>query len=196
MRGYIMSVITGVVTKVTTGKGQVTTDHGKFDKLNITVKGEDGESLTIGKLAKVGNDGQGFVGKRVQVTYKTKQIETDDGDTKDLHSTDSKGFVQLDVPAFGGKPASGGSSPSTAPQTFAKTTYNSDGARHGMIVNNAVELAGLRKTLDLKSLIQAADDIKALTEYVEGKAPPVLEKAPKAKAKVTQDEDDDGEAPF
>lgn len=193
-----MGQVSGKVVKVTTAKGQVKTDHGVFDKLNVTVESETGENVVIQKLAKPGNDGQGFIGKRVQVTYKSKSVENSDGDTIELHSTDSKGFVLVDQPAFSPKGASHSTTTGSS-TTASKGTYNSDGARHGMIVNNAVELAGLRGKHTLKDLLQAADDIKALTEHVEsGKTAPTttVSKTETVKKTKVVEEDDEENDPF
>lgn len=46
--------------------------------------------------------------------------------------------------------------------------FDSNGARCGMVVNNAVKLAEARKQLSLQGLKEAADDVLALTQYTEG----------------------------
>lgn len=156
----IVQTIKGSVTKVTTSKTNIQLKMGIFDQLDITIS-DGNTTVTVQKLAKTGNNGQGFIGKQVHVTYTTQN---------GFNKTDSKGFIILEQ---GAAPIITGSSnvtSNTSPSLEIKTrpAYNSDGARHGMIVNNAIVLAGLRKTQgSLDGLKKAAVDVRELTQFVE-----------------------------
>jgi len=195
--------VVGKVTKVTKGKGVVTTKHGSYERINISIEGPNGAVL-VQKLVKPGNDGQSLVGKQVSATFTETEVQKADGTTFIGRSVDSKGFVILDAT---GQPATFGRSAPTSHATPAPaatgttrpsgTGYNSDGARHGMIVNNAVALAAHRKDLTLQGLKLAAKDVSELTKYVESGTPDVTVTAsapvaPKAKAKpvVVEEEDE------
>lgn len=165
-----MGQVKGVITKVVDGK----TYESKFGTLknqNVTITNESGQEVTVQRGAKPESNGQGLVGKIVHCTYTTSEIETRNG-TMTIHKTDSKGFVleqqggfQGYTQGYGAKIQSTSSTGNTSvPQ---KSSYNSEGARHGMIVGNAVELAGLRKNLTLDGLLEAARDVLALTQAVE-----------------------------
>jgi hypothetical protein len=171
-----MGKITGVVTKVTKGKGIVELGTGTYERLNMTIKGDDGE-LVIQKLVKPGNDGSNLLNQRVQADYEERELTNQKGEKFTARSVNSKGFVLLDAPKFTGRgqstaktvtntPASSGTS-----STVVKTgTYSSEGARHGMIVGNAIELAIARLQLDQAGLFKAASDVTALTKFVESGA--------------------------
>lgn len=198
-----MATVVGHVTKVVKGKGIVQLKMGTFERLNITVKdSSSGEEVKISRLVKPGNDGQNLVGKHVSVTYKEEVKTTADGEEFTVRSTDSKGFVLLDE---SGNPVQskfgGGAAPSSSGSPSKPAGgYNSDGARHGMIVNNAVLLAHHRGVSDsLDGLMAAAADVVALTKFVESGATPSAAPAPAKKppvssiAKKVVDED---ESPF
>lgn len=189
-----MSVITGTVTSVTTGKTGIKLTHGTFDELLITVTDNAGNSVTIEKLAKEGNNGQGFVGKAVQVTFTSKDVGG-----KTHHKTDSKGFIVLDQ------------APSTNPtaifntgtQTFtqpSKGSYNSDGARLGMLAKAGLDLAiakahlqGL-KDISNSLLAESVTQMKAVVEALENPTT-VSTTTTKPKAKTLPETSDD-DSPF
>lgn len=162
-----MPKVVGKVTDVKKGKGVVKTAHGEYERLNVTVTGEDGQPVVIQRLVKPGNDGSKLIGQRVDVTYVEKQLEREDGETFTVRSADSKNFVLLDVVAKPYQKNGSSSAPTAGSGKSTGSGYNSDGARHGMIVGRAVELAIARKDLDLKGLKAAVNDIVKLTEYVE-----------------------------
>lgn len=205
-----MGIVKGRVTKVTVAKNTTSLPgRGEFSKHNITVQSDSGESLIIQKLAKVGNTGQELVGRLVQVTYTERELTNEEtGEAFKTRSTDSKGFILLDEdgsPSYKpGQKTSGGVS--HAPKTSSTSTvksagYNSEGARVGMIIKGAVDLATARDTLDMKGLRQAAVDLLVLTKEVETDSitAPVVSVTPKAKeaaAKTAPNLVDDEEDPF
>lgn len=141
-----MGNISGVVSKVTKGKGQAVTKMGTYDRINVTITSESGETVLVQKLVKPGNDGQKLVGQRVQCTYITKEVDLPDGTSFKSNSTDSKGFVLLDQPKF----VPGGTATTS---TGTKAPYNQEGARTGMLANSGLKLAIARANL------QGANDV-------------------------------------
>lgn len=187
-----MPKIVGKVLSVTKAKNTVQLAHGTFARLTVTVEDKTtGENVKIQRLVKPDNDGQSLIGKNVAVTYTQKEMTTADGDTFTVNSADSKNFALLDANGepvqgkFGGRPAT-----SSATVTKQSAGYNSDGARHGMIVNNAVSLADHRGDNSLEGLMQAAADVMALTKFVEaGAVVSEPTKAPVKPAKRVVEED-------
>lgn len=82
--------------------------------------------------------------------------------------------------------ATGPAPAKTFNKPFTKTgaSYNSEGARHGMIINNAVLLAYHRGTSDtIDGLKKAANDVIELTKFVEAGGAPITTAATKPIAK-------------
>lgn len=168
-----MGKIVGVVTKITKGKGIVELGSSTFERLNITVSNDEQE-LVIQRLVKPGNDGSRLLNQRADVTYTERQLTNQKGEKFTARSADSKGFVLLDAikPSYNNKFAAPAASPiNNIPVPSAKeyksTSYNSEGARHGMIVNNAVLLANHRGDSSFEALMYAAHDLTLLTKFVE-----------------------------
>ena len=166
-----MSNVTGVVTEVQNGK----TFQGKMGTLKsqtVSIKSSTGTEVKVQRSVKPENDGQNLLGKSVQVDYTEETINGKNG-TFTVNKTDSKRFAVLDENGQAPKSfqkggySSGGGSTTVTVGTSMKPSYNSEGARHGMIVNNAVLLASHRKDSSLEGLKQAASDITTLTKFVE-----------------------------
>lgn len=204
-----MGKVTGKVTKVTKGKGIVTTKFGNYERLNVTVTDSTGTNTVIQKLTKPGNDGQGLMGKEFQVTYTEKELTNEEtGESFTVRSADSKNWVSLDqqtnIHSNGSTTAQG-----------TKSTYNSEGARTGMIVGKGVELAIARanlkglKDITAELLTESTGMVENVTNSLENgskaalkpttatnimKVATVVKKAMTAPAPEVSEDDD--ESPF
>lgn len=171
-----MKTITGNVTKVSKIAGLVESDFGSFERINITIN--DGASdTTVQKLVKPGTDNSFLVGKRVKADYTEKEFNGKNGKFTS-RSVKSKDFAILDVEKPSVSAASTTNSYNTSEKSYkggqvfnnssTKSSYNSDGARHGMIVNNSIVLANNLGDSSLKGLKISAAIVLELTQFVEG----------------------------
>lgn len=164
-----MTQVTGTVTNVKTTSGAIGPEKKAANFHTITLDTDKG-SVSVQKTTLATTAFTLDVGTKVLVTYET---------TTNGKYTNNKivqgGLVVLsdDTPVV--IKASSGAGPDNTAVT-SKTVvnnqrYDNNGARNGMITGKAVELAVARKALTLEGLKKAADDVKALTDYVEtGKA--------------------------
>ena len=169
--------IQGTVAGVTTAP--YTTQHGTLNKHSITVNTANG-SVIVEKSTKPQTLFQLNVGEPVTVTFEESQYQAPNGNMYTNRKIVQNGLVRLSLPqqpqqSFTPSPAPAGNpSYGQAPaqqQSFqpAQNGNNKgDGARNGMIIKEAVNLATSRKAdATLKDLISAAQDIQTLTKFVE-----------------------------
>ena len=178
------TTITGTVIAVTKGKpytSKVGPLAGKTMVTNKILIETDSGQVTVQKNSMATTNFTLASGTKVQATYDERTVNTQNGDSfvnnnlvKDGLLVLSEDGAALQVgstgapkPAFtpGGHGGHSGSSSSSGQKT--KAAYDSDGARNGMIIKAALDLATARKDVSLASLLLAADDIKSLTKYVE-----------------------------
>ena len=148
-----------------------------YDRISVQIKDETGKITAVQKLTKAGKDGSELVGRLVDVTFTEKEvINPDTGESFTSRSTDSKGFILLNedgLPSFTPGQQGRKSTTSTVGSVTSNSSntrssgYNADGARNGMIVGKAVELAIARKETSLEGLRNAARDVIQLTSEVE-----------------------------
>ncbi len=173
------TTITGTVIGVTKGKPYTSKLGPLAGKTMVTNKiliETDTGQTTVQKNSMATTNFTLASGTKVQATYEEKTHTTASGDSfvnnnlvKDglLVLTDEGAPLQVSAsgtpkPAFvPGSGSTGGGATKTG------STYNSEGARNGMIVNASLALATARKDVSISALLAAADDIKALTKYVE-----------------------------
>lgn len=194
--------IIGLVGEIKRGK-PYQTKFGEMVTTNITIETDNG-NVVVQRAGMANKTFNLAGGTKVQATYEEKTTEHN-GNVYVNNKLVKDGLVILNEKTGEALPvsATGEAKPAQAP--FGSKGGNPEGARHGMIVNNSVALATARGDLSLKALLQAADDVKTLTEHVEaGKkteaaeaSKPALKRVGAQKASpTTQVLDDDDENPF
>lgn len=171
----------------------------------ITIDTDEG-SVKVQKNTLLTTNFSIATGTKVQVTYDTVQQGTftnnkiakdgllilqDDGTPTQVTSTGQPKPAYIPGGVASKTTSTGVASIGGSSGGFQKSSYSSEGARNGMIVNASLALATARSKgggeITLSSLKEAADDIKALTEYVEtpqgNKASPKAQIEAKAEAK-------------
>ncbi len=135
---------------------------GKIEKLNMNNTGtkRDGSSYTNIKLKLADNEEIITISKTSPAGKYAEGLELKVGDVITVVKGGQWNSVQKIMKGTGFTKSSG--------KSFSgKSSYNSDGARSGMIVGKAIELAIARKEIDTDGLKIAAKEVLELTQFVE-----------------------------
>lgn len=200
-----MTTITGTIGSIVKGKPFNIAGRGDLVTHTITVNTDTG-SVKVQKSTLTTTDFTIPEGTKVQVTYETTSVNSKTGNVFVNNKIVKDGLLILQgdtpvqitsqgapKPEFNARPLN----EILGPVKTGGSSYSSEGARNGMIVNASLALATARavqgitastgQPLSLTELKQAADDIKALTGYVEtglaSTASEATTPAPKASAK-------------